>query len=189
MALLTMGGGPSGFSVLYPDLHEGGLRRPQDAVEFLFGLEESGWLRILTWSERDDRYRAASKRFRQDFLRAHENVKPKWDPDVDYGEGNLHFELTDEGKAEYLRREGPTHEDDAWKAEGGDGELFVWATSEANARRFARRLVRHYVAPEGHRVAFRRHKVEPAEFVLNTGERFDGVRVTYRLRFAQAGAS
>ncbi len=108
---------------------------------------------------------------------------------MDYGEANLHFELTDDGKAEYLRRRGPTKADDAWKAEGGDGELVVWATSEANARRFARRLVRQYVVPDGQRVAFRRHEVEPTEFELSTGERFDGVRVTYQLRFAKAGAN
>ncbi|MEK6276052.1 MAG: hypothetical protein AABM30_12070 [Actinomycetota bacterium] len=189
MALLTMFGA-SGFSVLYPDLYEGGLRSPQDAAELLFGLEDQGWLRVLTWAERKDQFRPATKRSRKDFLTAHENVKPRWDPDVDYGETNLHFDLTVEGKAEYLRREGETKDEDAWKGQLEDREVVVWATSEANTRRVARRLVRQsYVAPEGQRMAFRRHAVEPATFELKTEEQFNGVRVTYGLRLAKAGAN
>jgi hypothetical protein len=180
MALLTDERGLAGFSVLYPDLYEGGLKSPRDAAELLFSLEEQGWLRVLNWGGQKETYRPASKRARKDFLSAHQNV--------DYGEANLHFEITDEGKAERLRRRGPTKDEDAWKGQLGDREVIVWATSEANARRVARQLVRlSFVAPEDHRVAFRRHQVEPDTFELNTGEQFNGVRVTYRLRFVKAG--
>jgi hypothetical protein len=201
--LIDGGPVPTGFSIIYLELRSHGMKGPPDALAFLFGLEERGWIKVRRYEEdgpRRHKWKVASKRYRQDFLKEHDQYfrklqarKPRWsqDPDLDYGEFNLHFVITGEGKAEYLQREGPTEDKHAWEAQLEADELTVWAPTEEIARSIARQSARRdYFAPAGSRVAFRRSSCEPAAFELKTGERFDGVRVTYRLQVvAAAGAA
>src|SRR5439155_25688311 len=80
--------------------------------------------------------------YRQRVLEQHAAIKPKWDPDVDYGDLNLHFELTDAGKAEWLRRRGPTPDEYAWMAEFGKGSISFRAKTEDIALRIAEEALR-----------------------------------------------
>jgi hypothetical protein len=140
----------------------------------LESMEARGWLRVLAF---DGEYRAADAKSRKAALAAYEaELLPdpeRADPSIDMDFG-LYFEITDDGKAEYVRREGPTEDEAAWKAERANGSLSVWAKTEEIAERVALQTLR------GQRQIQQRTAMR-CTFELATGELVNGVRVIFRL--------
>jgi hypothetical protein len=169
LAALINESGRMGFSLMYAHLHEEGVANPAGGLELLEDIERRDWLRILRYTGDPDRYLRAAKHHRSAFLAAYPTLRPSWNPDVDFGEPNLHFEITEDGKAEWRRRH-PLERDHAWKAEGDPDGKFrrVWAIDE--------KLADSVAGPP----PYASREVEPATFELKTGDVVEGVKITYR---------
>jgi hypothetical protein len=157
------------FSLTYSLLHEVGIANLAEGLSVVEAVERRSWVRVLHYRDDPVRYRRATKEQRKAFLAAYPELIPTWDPDVDYGEPNLHVEITDQGKAEWRRRH-PLERRNAWRCEGHPslGAMTVWAIDENLADWIA-----------GPPTYASRH-VEPATFELNTGDVIVGVKGTYR---------
>lgn len=84
----------------------------------------------------------------------------------------LFVAITPEGKAEFVRRMGPTPDDAAWRAKHSDAAITVWAKSIEVAHRVAGEMTGLQ----------RRGRSEDATFAPATGEVMEGVRVEYATR-------
>jgi len=169
LAALIDEGAWIGFSLMYAHLNEEGVASPAQGLELLEEMEQRGWIRIRRWVENPDRYLRTDRHHRNAFLASYPALKPTCDPDVDFGQPNLHLEITEDGKAEWRRRH-PLERDHAWKAETDPQGAFeiVWAIDEELADSIA--------GPS----PYASREVEPARFQLKTGHVVDGVKVTYR---------
>jgi hypothetical protein len=171
-----------GFSVLWGYLHEDGIESTADVLALVGVAQTRGWVRTLCWQDLDEGYREASEADRNSFLDAYSNLAPGWDPDVDYGNPNLHVEITEEGKSEWRRRH-PLERDESWKAEHDPKvTTTIWALDEQLADVTLREMLRRGARSLGaaRQWSLVNRVVEPATFELRRGEVIDGVKVTYR---------
>lgn len=149
-------------------------------MTLLEDMERRGLIQVMTWGADRSLIPADADSRRTNILAYEAALFPNLDVvdgSIDYllpDAPGLHFVITDEGKAEYLRREGPTADEDAWKAEGPNGSLSVWAKTEEIAERVAIELLMGKREVE-QRTAMR------CTFELGTGEQVNGVRVIFRL--------